>query len=80
MSDEYGLTRAEQLRRSFDASFARAHATDERASDRLLAVRVGDDPYALRLAQVLALHADRKIVPIPSTAGGLLGIAGRADR
>jgi chemotaxis signal transduction protein len=74
MSDT--LVKADQLRQEFDASFASAHTTDERGHERLLAIRVGDDPHAIRLAQISALHADRKVVPIPSSAHGLLGIAG----
>jgi purine-binding chemotaxis protein CheW len=42
----------------------------------LLAIRVGADPYALRLSEIVGLHADVKIVPVPSPVAQLLGIVG----
>jgi len=69
--------RASALRRQFDASFAMAAA--ESAAERLdgvLAIRLGQDPYALRLTEILGLHADRNIVPVPSPVAALLGIVG----
>ncbi|MGH8471139.1 MAG: chemotaxis protein CheW [Gammaproteobacteria bacterium] len=44
--------------------------------ENLLAIRVGDDPYAVRLAEIASLHADRKVVPLPSRTPELLGLAG----
>jgi chemotaxis signal transduction protein len=64
------------LRRRFDESFAApAESRPERVQD-LLAIRVGTDPYALRLSEIAGLHAGLKIVPVPSPAAQLLGIVG----
>ena len=66
---------AEDLRREFDAAFARPPASGIEDEERLLAVRVGGDRYAIRLAEIAALHADRTIVPLPSPLPELLGLA-----
>lgn len=64
------------LRANFDAGFARAPqaAGAERAG--MLAIRIGGQPYALRLAQIGGLHADRRIVALPSPAPALRGVTG----
>jgi len=64
------------LRRQFDSSFAAATATSTMAEthEDLLAIRVGADPYALRLSEITGLHVDVKIVPVPSPVAQLLGI------
>ena len=63
------------LRRLFDASFAvPVEARADRAT-HLLAIRVGGDPYALRLSEITALQPDLKVIPIPTPAAQLLGIA-----
>jgi len=70
------VTTSTSLRRLFDESFAKAAAsTAERAED-LLAIRVGSDPYALRLSEITGLHVDLKIVSVPSPSAQLLGIIG----
>jgi purine-binding chemotaxis protein CheW len=68
---------AAALRISFDEGFAAAPAASrsERLED-VLAIRVGGDPYALRLSEIAGLHCDLKIVPVPSSITQLLGIAG----
>jgi chemotaxis signal transduction protein len=65
----------EHLRQEFDRSFASPAVPAVRDSARLLGISVGGDPFALPLADVLGLHVDRKIVPVPSAAPTLLGIA-----
>ena len=52
-----------------------APALPGRGGARLLGIRVGGDPFALALDGVLAVHVDRKIVPVPSGAPTLIGIA-----
>ncbi|HTV22254.1 MAG TPA: chemotaxis protein CheW [Polyangiaceae bacterium] len=66
-----------ELRQSFDRAFAEP-LLDERADAtvELLAIRVGRDPYAVRLSEVGAIEADRTITPVPSDHAELLGIAG----
>ncbi|HYM71932.1 MAG TPA: chemotaxis protein CheW [Stellaceae bacterium] len=67
---------AATLRGAFDRSFAEAHPPDPPPSEDLLAIRVGTEPYALRLSEIAGLFADRKITPLPRRASALLGIAG----
>ena len=78
MSDDGLLSsdRVAKLREAFDRSFAEARPPDSPASETLLAIRVGAEPYALRLSQIAGLFADRKITPLPGGAPALLGIAG----
>ncbi len=68
--------RAAELRDAFDRAFASARPSDARADVDLLAIRVGADPFALRLADVSALFADRKILRLPGPIPELLGLAG----
>jgi chemotaxis signal transduction protein len=66
---------ADRMRAEFDRAFASPAVPRVRDGARLLGIRVGGDPFALPLAGVLGLHVDRKIVPLPSSAPTLLGIA-----
>jgi purine-binding chemotaxis protein CheW len=68
--------RATTMRQAFDQSFAEARSPDLKAGEDLLAIRVGPEPYALRLSEIGGLFADRKIVQIPGGTPALLGIAG----
>ena len=67
---------AAALRRAFDRSFAEparpplAHTTD------LLAIRLGNDPWALPLTDIAGLHTGKRITPLPGGPPSLLGIAG----
>jgi purine-binding chemotaxis protein CheW len=70
------LLSAAALRREFDAAFAAPPETTEAATEDMLAVRVGPDPFVLRLAEIAGLHADFTIVPVPSSAASLIGIVG----
>jgi purine-binding chemotaxis protein CheW len=67
---------ASALRRLFDAGFAAPAASEAESLEDLLAIRVGSDPYALRLSEIAGLHVGVKIVPVPSPAAQLLGIVG----
>jgi len=67
---------AAALRSSFDQSFAVAAAAKLERLEGLLAIRVGGDPYVLRLSQISGLYADRRIVAVPSPVTELLGIVG----
>jgi purine-binding chemotaxis protein CheW len=66
---------AARLRRTFDETFAAPTAIVGTASEDLLGIRIGGDPYAVRLTEIAGLHADRTIVPAPSLAPELLGVA-----
>jgi chemotaxis signal transduction protein len=63
------------LRRLFDASFAAPVQPRAERATHLLAIRVGGDPYALRLSEIAGLQPDLKVIPIPTPAVQLLGIA-----
>jgi chemotaxis signal transduction protein len=64
------------LRESFDRSFSEPLAEPGEAPLDLLAIRVGREPFALRLSEIAALEADRTITLVPSQHPELLGIAG----
>lgn len=64
------------LRSEFDLSFAQARHADVASLQNLLAVRVGGDPYALRLDEIAGLFIGRRIVPMPAAVDALLGMAG----
>jgi chemotaxis signal transduction protein len=68
--------RAVALRDAFDRSFAAARPPDPPPGVDLLAIRVGAEPYALRLSEISGLHPDRRITPLPGAAAVLRGIAG----
>jgi purine-binding chemotaxis protein CheW len=67
---------AARLRQDFDRSFAEAGVL--RSADRvdLLRIRVGQASLALRCSEIAGVFADRIVVPIPSSAPELLGLAG----
>jgi purine-binding chemotaxis protein CheW len=67
--------RAKALRRAFDESFARLPVVQERAAEAFLAIDLAGDGYALRLAQVAGLHADKRVTALPSDVPELLGLA-----
>ncbi len=68
-------TSAAELREEFDRSFAAAPVVARVVFDGFLAIRVGGDPYAVRLSDIASLHHDRKVVPIQSAVPELLGLA-----
>jgi chemotaxis signal transduction protein len=70
---EGGTARA--LRDAFDRSFAELPATKP-VTASFLAVRIGGDPYALRLSDIAGLHRDKPIVPAANVLPDLLGMAG----
>ena len=68
--------RAAQMQREFDRSFADAPRAATEVPNDLVAIRIGGDPYALRVAEIAGLHVDRSIASVPSQIPELLGIAG----
>lgn len=78
MSDARSLLsdRAAELRLAFDRSFAEARPPDPSPSENLLAIRLGSEPYALRLSEIAGLFVGQKITRLPSRIPALLGIAG----
>lgn len=77
MDGEQDLSaRLQALRQDFDRSFSLPRGGARLGGEHVLAIRVGRDPYALRLAQVAVFGADRPITPVPSNCPELLGVAG----
>ncbi len=68
--------RLEELRRSFDQSFAEAPPTGTRDLVDLLAVRIAGDRFAFRLEDVAALVVGRRILALPSPSPEFLGVVG----
>jgi purine-binding chemotaxis protein CheW len=67
--------RAAALREAFDRSFAAVRPPDPPPVEDLLAIRIGAEPYALRLSEIAGLHPDRRITPLPGGVPSLRGIA-----
>ena len=68
-------SRAAAMRDAFDRAFAERPRSATGAHEDLIAVRLGGNPYAIRLAELAALHVDRVLVAVPSSVPELLGIA-----
>jgi purine-binding chemotaxis protein CheW len=68
-------SRAEQLRRAFDRTFAEPPRAAIDDAENLLAIGVGGDSYAVRLGEIAGVFVDRTIVPLPTPIVGLLGVA-----
>jgi len=67
---------AAALRRAFDLSFASPPSAAAHEVDDLLAIHVAGNPYAIRLREIAAMISGRRVVPVPSAANALLGVAG----
>lgn len=68
------------LRDRFDQTFALPPPVPITGRVRLLAVRVAESHYALRLADLASLNLNRKVVPLPGGVrelSGLMGLRGR---
>jgi len=76
ISDARAIDRIAELREAFDRSFAQASSSEAAAVENLLAIRVGSDPYLLRMTEVAGLFADKKVTRLPSPVSELSGIAG----
>jgi chemotaxis signal transduction protein len=64
------------LQRAFDRGFAEPLQFAAPATENLLSIRVGDEPWALRLTEIAGLYADRRTTRVPGGAACLIGIAG----
>jgi chemotaxis signal transduction protein len=69
-------TRVTDLRSAFDRAFAAPLQTETAVNQDLLAVRVGGEPYGLRLSEVSGLFVDRPVTHVPASNPSLLGIGG----
>jgi purine-binding chemotaxis protein CheW len=75
MSPRTGIVEAAELSRAFDRSFAELPRRDTTVRHDFLAVKIGGDPYAVRISEIAGLYADKKITPVPARITTLLGIA-----
>jgi chemotaxis signal transduction protein len=80
MSPDSMTGRVTALHEAFDASFAAAAVPRHERREEFLAIRLGTDPYLLRLSEIVGLYADRRVVPVPSPDPRLLGIVGLRGR
>ena len=67
--------RASELRDDFDRGFAAALRPAETGHSDVLCVRIGGEPFAIRLADIASLHARLRIVALPTGARELIGAA-----
>jgi purine-binding chemotaxis protein CheW len=67
--------RAAALRQAFDQAFAAVPAGAAAPKQAFLAIGISEDRYALRLSELSELFVDKKVVPVPTPAAELLGIA-----
>jgi purine-binding chemotaxis protein CheW len=74
--DETLCTRAAALRRDFDQTFAEPIGAQGLDDEELLAIRVGHDPFVIRLTEIAGLFADKHITRVPGPLSDLLGLAG----
>jgi purine-binding chemotaxis protein CheW len=74
ITERLAVTTAEELRRDFDASFARARAEDPGAMEDLIAIRVATNRYAIRIPQITGMLAQLAIARVPSPMPELLGL------
>jgi chemotaxis signal transduction protein len=68
--------RVRALKREFDAGFAAPPREGREASEDFLALGLGGDAYAIRLADVAALVARPAPTPLPSRRPACLGLVG----
>src|SRR5689334_19841174 len=68
--------RALELRQQFDRSFAEPVRRTVIETDDFIAVRLGAETFAIRVAEIAGLHAGLAITPCPSPLPELLGLAG----
>jgi chemotaxis signal transduction protein len=68
-------SRVELLRREFDQTFAEPALPPSDETESLVVIRVGPDAYAVRVAEIDGLFADKKIVAVPTPLAELLGVA-----
>ena len=70
---------AAQLRREFDAAFAKPVAATTRERTSLIEVRVQGDVYAVKTLEIDEIQRGSQIVHLPTDVPALLGLAGHRD-
>jgi chemotaxis signal transduction protein len=69
------MTRASELRDAFDRGFAAAELPPEAARSDFLCIQVDGQRAAIRPCDIASLHADLRIVALPTRTPALLGVA-----
>jgi chemotaxis signal transduction protein len=69
-------SRAIELRLAFDRSFSEPIRYDSIPTEDFLVIRVGSEPYAIRLAEIAGLSVNKEITPLHRRSIALLGLAG----
>lgn len=64
----------QQLRQQFDSSFEQAPEPPNEYED-LLFIRVGEQPFAVPVAEIKGLAKLERLTPIPSSASGFVGLS-----
>jgi purine-binding chemotaxis protein CheW len=67
--------RVNELHDAFDRGFASPPPPPEPAHSDFLCIEIAGEPSAIRLAEIVSLHADLRIVALPTRAPELLGVA-----
>ncbi|HEV7498901.1 MAG TPA: chemotaxis protein CheW [Vicinamibacteria bacterium] len=70
------MRRAADLALAFDRTFSEPPVGVAEETEGLLTLRAGDGTYAVRLAEIIGLFADRTIVRLPSPVSEFLGVVG----
>jgi purine-binding chemotaxis protein CheW len=68
--------RVAELRDSFDRAFAEPATSAVAERLDLIVVQVGDERFAMRVADIAGLHADVAVTPCPGPLRELVGIVG----
>jgi purine-binding chemotaxis protein CheW len=68
------MTRARALHDEFDRGFAEAPRPPAPAHRDFLCIRVAGEPSAIPLVDIASLHADLRVIALPSRAPELLGV------
>jgi len=66
------------MRNAFDASFAEPAARVEATPLDFVALRIGDQPYAIRTTEISGFYAGLAVTPVPTSVPALIGIAGHS--
>lgn len=73
-SPRRGTTSVETLRAEFDRTFAIAPAAIDDTRESVLTIEVSGDPYAVRLSEIAAMFADKRVMWLPGSVRELLGV------
>jgi chemotaxis signal transduction protein len=78
--DDPILRRLAEIRRAFDASFAEPAATGDEERRSVLSIRAGEGRFAVLISDLAGVEACPKIVKVPASLPGLLGLVGIRGR